>query len=73
MDKIWKWNRILIENCIIKNVYDAGITFQGSSVETGFKNIIIKNNIFIGCTYSVETFCKNDNSGNKNIAIGIDN
>lgn len=70
------WNQaenILIENCIIKNVYDAGITFQGSSVETGFKNIIIKNNIFIGCTYSVETFCKNDNSGNKNIAIGIDN
>lgn len=69
------WNQAenaLIENCIIRNVYDAGATFQGSSVERGFKNIVIQNNIFIGCTYSVEIFCRNNQQGDNVISIGID-
>lgn len=68
------WNQaknILVENCIIRNTYDAGFTFQGSSVTTGFENIIARNNIFINCTYSVEIFCRNDSLGDDGIEIGI--
>ena len=68
------WNQgknILVENCIIRNTYDAGFTFQGSSVTTGFENIIARNNIFINCTYPIEVFCRNDASGDDAIKIGI--
>lgn len=68
------WNQgenILVENCIIRNTYDAGFTFQGSSVTTGFENIVARNNIFINCTYSVEIFCRNDSLGDEGIGIGI--
>ncbi len=68
------WNQgenILVENCIIRNIYDAGFTFQGSSVTTGFENIVARNNIFINCTYSVEIFCRNDSLGDKGIEVGI--
>ena len=68
------WNQgknILVENCIIRNTYDAGFTFQGTSVTTGFENIVARNNIFINCTYSVEIFCRNDLLGDDSIEIGI--
>ena len=68
------WNQgenILVENCIIRNTYDAGFTFQGSAVTTGFENIIARNNIFINCTYPIEVFCRNDTSGDEAIKIGI--
>lgn len=65
------WNQAkntLVENCIIRNVYDAGYTTQGSGVtsDLGFENNICRNNIFINCTYDVEMFCRND-SNNKEI------
>lgn len=69
------WNQaenILVENCIVRNTYDAGFTFQGSTVITGFKNIIAKNNIFINCTYPIEIFCRNDSLGDDAINIGIE-
>lgn len=68
------WNQgenILVENCIIRNTYDSGFTFQGTSVTTGFENIVARNNIFINCTYSVEIFCRNDSLGDDSIEIGI--
>ena len=68
------WNQgknILVENCIIRNTYDAGFTFQGSTVTTGFENIVARNNIFINCTYPIEVFCRNDDSGDDAINIGI--
>ena len=70
------WNQgknILIENCIIRNIYDAGFTFQGNSVTTGFENIIARNNIFINCTYSSEITCRNASLGENSIEIGISN
>lgn len=69
------WNQaenILVENCIVRNTYDAGFTFQGSTVITGFRNIIAKNNIFINCTYPIEIFCRNDSLGDDAINIGIE-
>ena len=68
------WNQgknILVENCIMRNTYDAGFTFQGSAVTTGFENIVARNNIFINCTYPIEVFCRNDTSGDDAIKVGI--
>lgn len=62
---------ILVENCIMRNTYDAGFTFQGSAVVTGFRNIIARNNILINCTYPIEIFCRNDALGINGISIGI--
>lgn len=67
----YQGENILVENCIIRNTYDAGFTFQGSAVTTGFENIIARNNIFINCTYPIEVFCRNDTSGDEAIKIGI--
>lgn len=69
------WNQadnVIVENCVIRNTYDAGFTFQGSSVTTGFSNIKAQNNIFINCTYPVEIFCRNDKLGNDAITVGIE-
>ena len=68
------WNQaknVLVENCIIRNTYDTGFTFQGTSVTSGFENIVARDNIFINCTYSVEIFCRNDSLGDDGIEIGI--
>lgn len=58
------WNQAentLIENCIIRNIYDAGYTVQGNTTSTGFVNNICRNNIFINCTYDIEIFSYNKN------------
>lgn len=49
----------LTENCIIRNVYDAGYTIQARNVKNGFYNNICRNNIFVNCTYSHEVSCNN--------------
>lgn len=70
------WNQgenILVENCIVRNIYDTGFTFQGNNVTSGFINITARNNIFINCSHSVEIFCRNDKSGDDAIEIGINN
>ena len=53
----------LVENCIIRNIYDAGYTVQGNTTNTGFTNNICRNNIFINCTYDIEmaSYNKDDN------------
>ena len=61
------WNQAentLVENCIIRNIYDAGYTVQGNTTNTGFENNICKNNIFINDTYDVEMFSYNKNESN---------
>ena len=58
------WNHAentLVENCIIRNVYDAGYTVQGNTTDTGFVNNICRNNIFVNCTYDIEMFACNKN------------
>lgn len=52
-------NNTVVENCIFRNIYDAGYTLQGDSVKSGFYNSICQNNIFINCTYPIEIFCHN--------------
>lgn len=68
------WNQAkdtLIENCIIRNVYDAAYTIQGDSSIEGFENNIFRNNIVINCTYDIE-ICSYDQS-NSNIQSKIIN
>ena len=52
----------IVENCIIRDIYDAGYTIQSNTVTTGFYNNICRNNIFINCSYSHEIFCYNKNN-----------
>ena len=59
------WNQAentIVQNCIIKNVYDAAYTLQGSSVTDGYYNNVFKNNIIINCTYPIEFSCHNGTS-----------
>lgn len=58
---------ILIENNIIKNVYDAAITLQGDS--GSFKNIDINNNILISNCYSIELWATGKSTGMTNVNI----
>ena len=62
------WNQAtdtLVENTIIRNVFDAGYTLQGKSSMGGFENNIISNSIFIECTYDVELFAYNEDDQTK--------
>ena len=62
------WNQAentLVENCIIRNVYDAGCTVQGNTVITGFFNNIFRDNIFINCTYDIEMASYNSDNSEK--------
>ena len=45
---------ITIERCRIDNVYDAGITPQGTAASYTTYNIYIRNNIISNCEYSIE-------------------
>ena len=45
------WNiaeNIEVSNCVFDNIYDSGVTHQGSCCEPT-KNLIIKNNVFNKC------------------------
>ncbi|MCQ2485643.1 MAG: family 43 glycosylhydrolase [Clostridia bacterium] len=48
-------NNVLVENCHIYQIYDAGITFQ-SNTDSKMKNITFRNNVIEKCTYSFEYF-----------------
>lgn len=58
---------VIIENNIIKNVYDAGITLQGNKEE--WNNILIKGNIIVNTCYPLELWAKQTSTGLKNIEI----
>ena len=58
------WNQAentLVEGCIFRNIYDAAYSMQGNTTTSGFINNICQNNVFINCTYTYETFCRNRN------------
>lgn len=66
------WNQasnIVVNNNIIREIYDAGFTIQGNTTNTGFENIQCYQNVIQACTYPIEIFCRNKN--NENIEIGI--
>ncbi len=60
-------NNITIKNNLIKNVYDAGITLQGSNGE--WNNVIIRNNIIINTCYAFELWASETSTGMKNVEI----
>ena len=66
------WNQAentLVENCIIRNTYDAGYSVQGNTTSTGFVNNVCGNNIFINCTYDIEIFSYNKNDATFNAQL----
>ena len=60
-------SNVQVENNIIRNVYDAGFTIQGSS--EGWNNIIVKDNILIKNCYSFELWGSRDSTGMNNVQI----
>ena len=58
---------VIIENNIIKNVYDAGITLQGNNLD--WDNILIQGNIIINTCYPFELWAKKTSTGLKNVKI----
>lgn len=61
------WNQAentLVEGCIFRNIYDAAYSMQGNTTTSGFINNVCQNNVFINCTYTYETFCRNKNDSN---------
>ena len=62
------WNgakNVIIENNIIRDVYDAGITLQG--LENSWENIDIRNNIIMSTCYSLEFWASGTSNGMKQI------
>ena len=56
------WNaakNTLVENCVIKDVYDTGYTVQGNGCTEGASNNICRNCIFINCSYTNEISYRN--------------
>ena len=54
------WDRcydISVNNCWVYQIYDAGLTFQGS-YGTQYDNISFENNLIQYCNYSIEFFIK---------------
>lgn len=60
-------SNVIIENNYLNNIYDAGITLQGSGGE--FNNIIIRNNIIVNTCYSFELWASDKSLGMNNIKI----
>lgn len=57
------WDRcynININNCWVHQIYDAGLTFQGSH-GTQYDDIYFENNLIQYCNYSIEFFIKDTN------------
>lgn len=72
--QIWNYgNNIFVSECIMRDIYDSGITIQGNNVKNGFQNVLVCNNVIIRCTYSIEVFCTNKTLGNSYIQIGYVN
>ncbi|MBR5307948.1 MAG: S-layer homology domain-containing protein [Clostridia bacterium] len=56
-----------VDNCYIKDVYDAGVTHQVSDSSAGdyvMKNVTYSNNVILNCIYSIEHFNRQPASGN---------
>lgn len=56
------WNQAentIVEDCIIRNIYDSGYTVQGNETKGKFIKNICRNNIFINCTYDIEMYSFN--------------
>ncbi len=60
-------SNVLVENCHIYQIYDAGITFQ-STTDSTMKNITFRNNVVEKCTNSFEYY-NGDGGMIKNILI----
>ncbi len=55
-------NDALVENCWIYQVYDAGITPQGTGAASTYKNLTFRNNLIEYCNYSIEVFDRDTGS-----------
>ncbi len=60
-------SNITIENNLIRNVYDAGVTLQGDDEK--WEDIVIRNNIIIETCYSFELWGSGKSNGMKNVDI----
>lgn len=60
-------SNIFLENNVISDIYDAGITFQGDDKK--FYNIIAKENIIKNTCYSFELWSSGNSSGMENVKI----
>lgn len=52
-----------VDNCYIYQIYDAGVTHQLSSVNTGnyyMENVVCSNNVICDSTYNIEYFMSRD-------------
>lgn len=47
---------VLVEDCFIYEIYDAGLTFQMSGKGGFFEDIVFRNNVVTRCTYGLEYF-----------------
>lgn len=59
----------IIENCIIRDIYDSGYTIQSNEKSDGFNNNICRQNIFIRCTYDIEIFAYNKSKPKEEIRL----
>lgn len=65
--ELWKGAmNVLVENCNVYQIYDAGLTFQSDNGI--FKDIVFRNNEVYRCTYGFEYF-NGDRGILKNISI----
>lgn len=53
---------ILVDNCLVEQVYDAGLTFQGGN-GSQYSDIFFTNNLIRYCNYSVEFFIQKPETG----------
>ena len=60
-------SNIFLENNVISDIYDAGITFQGDDKK--FYNIIANENIIKNTCYSFELWSSGNSSGMENVKI----
>lgn len=60
-------DNVIIKNNLISNIYDAGITLQGTSGK--WNSFLIENNILINCSYSFEFWAIDSSKGFENIKI----
>lgn len=52
---------IQVQNCIFEDIYDTGVTYQGTNVT--FENCSFNNNLFKRCYQACENWCNNPEKG----------
>lgn len=61
--EIWQsTENILVENCWIYQVYDAGLSPQGINGDSEYINHVYRNNLIEFCNYSIEVFDRSEKS-----------